>query len=191
MLLEDMKNLVDGALEFVRKFQEKSYFLKAWKRSSDTHMFAEYNRRFNETVMDLNLGLNIDTQALDRQEREDARRDIEQKMALVQQTLRAQGELTTEMLQELQSAQQNQLRDLEAVVVREFGDMKQALQSIRQRLPSRAEQVLRSIDLSQLEYREERDHLIGEGGCGAVYRGTYLHVPVAVKVIAAKSSKRC
>jgi hypothetical protein len=118
MLLKQLLELVNEACVFVRKFQDRSYPLKAWKMNTDKTTFAELNGRLLEAVGDLQLGLHVDVEEQLLQDMRDAQGDVQEVLELVKNSMRERGELTDKVLTEIEKAKREQMEEIPRIAQR-------------------------------------------------------------------------
>jgi ElaB/YqjD/DUF883 family membrane-anchored ribosome-binding protein len=192
--LNRLQLLLEDACEFVRKFKDRPYLLKAWKHNADREAFADFNRRISQAIQELQLGVIVDAGAQRREDVDDARDDIKEIMDIVSRAMDEQGRMCEQIMNELRSAQETQLRHVEAIVNR-VGDVLQkviGVESGQHEIIQRLEHIKQanwvspgkgSFQHGNLNYQRSTAYRLGFGTSGTVYSGEYHGQQVAVKVI--------
>ena len=195
-LLSQVLLLLEAMTEFMSRFRDRTYFLKAWKRNSDAEAFNDFHLRLTQAIQDLHLGLTVDSSAQKQECLSDSRHDVEDMFQLVQQMMTENSMLNDNVLNELQAAHDKQLEHAEKIARRVDDALNQivgvsaaALEKLQQlqalenspRAQDWSAQI--ALDRTQLSYQEGSDTFLGKGQFGTVYRGVYQGVDVAVKVV--------
>jgi hypothetical protein len=193
--------------DFIDKFRNKNYFLKAWNRNSDLETFSEFNLGLTVRIQELDLGISIDIQAQLAKDRNDQNADMEFLKSTVEGILREQGKNHHEIkliINDLIEFESRNVKHITSAIVDVHRDVQHGNQLILQQLNDIQHDIkktnlptLKTINRAQLDF-DINDPLnyLGEGGFGKVYKGDYLQYQVAIKFISsddqntAKSTQR-
>ena len=189
--LQKFFNTLEEIRSFVGTFDNRSYVMKIYSRSSDADIFNDFNEQLNQHILSLQLDLTIDEIQQRREDMEDRERDFEKILSTMNELLEAQ-KLTRQDYQSTRQILEIQMEFFKSQCFRQTSSQKlildkDSLKQLRELISTTActpkdfYNNLKIIEKSEI--RENYEYL-GSGGFGKVFRTSYRNMGhVAIKYV--------
>ena len=161
-------NLIVQVRDFINKFKDVNYLIKAWKSNTDRESFDYFNEELNLILNDLKFGITIDISLQSKENHEDINADLIEIKKLTEDILQNLGKNQSEVLVLLRDIEARELNGIEKIHdLQKIGN--ERLRIIEDFLKTKRLKPLKLLSYDQVTY--DKTKIIGEGSFSVVYLG--------------------